>query len=500
MKPDMRTVDRIGVREKTREALGVVERLRPHAAAVALVTVYVVHFGWLSISTHRAFETGAFDVGIFDQGTWLLSRFEEPFVTLNGRNLFGDHMSLMLLPVVPLYWILPHPGVLLALQALAIGLAGIPVYLLALRLLGNRAMASCLLAAFLLHPALQKGNLDEFHPEAFAVLFIASAVYAAVVWNPRLLYASAAACMLVKEDSVLIVLPLAVWVALARDRKVGLRIAVGSVAYAALMMLVVMRALGGGPTIYAGRTYPFGGFGGMVEAAVFFWQDHEPYGTFLDYLRSDDRPFYLWQMLLPTGFLLLRKPGFAAISLGVFAFNVISAFGYQHDINYHYSLVLVPVIMAGAVYGISTLRSEQWRSYATGGVLGLSLYAAVVWGVFPDGDERYKQAGHPEVQANRALISQIPDDAVVSSDYGLAPHLSHRRQIYMWPNPFRASYWGRFDREGQRLPVADEVEYVLVYRFLDNPDEQQLLGDLMPRLRLIDQTDKYALYRRTAPP
>jgi uncharacterized membrane protein len=470
-----------------------VDRIRPHTAAVALIGFYILHFAWLSVSTHRAFETGAFDVGIFDQGTWLLSRFQEPFVTLNGRNLFGDHMSLVLLPIVPLYWIVPSPNVLLTLQAVAIGLAGIPIYLLGLRLLHNRAMASVLLAAFLLHPALQKGNLDEFHPEGFQVLFIALAVYAAVVWNPRLLYLSAAACMLCKEDSVLILLPLAVWVALARDRKVGVRLGLGSVAYSAVMMVGIMRALGGGPTIYAGRTYPFGGFSEMVETALF-----HP-STFVSYLRSDDRPFYLWQMLLPTALLLLRKPGFAAVSLGVFAFNVISAFGYQHDINYHYSLVLVPVVMAGAIYGISALGREQWQSYAAGTVLACSLYSAVIWGVFPDGDEDYKRADHPEVHANEALIAKIPDDAVVSSDYGLAPHLSHRRQIYMWPNPFRASYWGRFDREGERLPVASEVEYVLVYRHLENPDEQQILADLMPKLRLIDQTDKYALYRRTSP-
>jgi uncharacterized membrane protein len=490
----MKTVDRIDEAEPAagRRAFDVVERLRPHSAAVALIGFYIAHFAWLSVSSQRAFETGAFDVGIFDQGTWLLSRFEEPFVTLNGRNLFGDHMSLVLLPLVPLYWILPDAEVLLTLQAVAIGLAGIPIYLLGLRLLHNRAMASVLLAAFLLHPALQRGNLDEFHPEGFLVLFVAGAVYAAVVWNPRLLYLSAAACMLCKEDSVLIVLPLALWVALARDRKVGLRLAVGSVAYSAVMMLLVMRALGGGPTIYAGRTYPFGGFSEMVETAVF-----HP-ATFIDYLRTEDRPFYLLQMLLPTALLLLRKPGFAAISLGVLVFNVVSAFGYQHDINYHYSLVLVPVLIAATIYGISALGGEQWRSYACGTVLACSLYAAVGWGVFPDGDEFYKHADHPEVLANEALIRKIPDDAVVSSDYGLAPHLSHRRQIYMWPNPFRASYWGRFDREGERLPTASDVEYIVVYRHLENPDEQQLLADLMPRLRLVDQTDKYSLYRRTA--
>lgn len=473
-------------------AAGVARRLRPHAAAVALIAFYILHFSWLSISSHRAFETGTFDLGIFDQGTWLLSRFESPFVTLNGRNLFGDHMSLILLPVVPLYWVLPHAGVLLVIQSLAIGLAGLPIYLLALRLLRrDRVLATGLLAAFLLHPALQLGNLDDFHPEGLLVLFAATALYAAVLWRPGLLYAAAVGAMLVKEDSVLFVLPLAVWVACTRDRRVGIRIAAGSVAYSAVMMLGVMRVLGGGPTIYAGRTFPFGGFSGMVETAFF-----RP-GEMLGHLGSEGRLFYLWQILVPTAFVLLRKPGFAAIGAALFAFNVVSAFPYQHQIEFHYSLVLVPVLSAGTIYGISALGRRQWQEWATGAVVAASLFAAVAWGVFPDGDVPYTQAGRPEVTDTQELLSRVPGDAVISSDFALAPHLAHRRRIYMWPNPFRASYWGRFDREGERLPAARDVEYVLVYRYLENDEEQAVLDDLKPRLRLVAETDEYALYRHT---
>ena len=51
---------------------------------------------------HRGLGTSSFDVGLYDQGIWLLSRFDAPFVTLMGRNMFGDHASLILLFVAPL--------------------------------------------------------------------------------------------------------------------------------------------------------------------------------------------------------------------------------------------------------------------------------------------------------------------------------------------------------------------------------------------------------------
>ena len=61
----------------------------------------------------------------------------------------------------------------------------------------------------------------------------------------------------------------------------------------------------------------------------------------------------------------------------------------------------------------------------------------------------------------------IPDDAVLSAFYGYVPHFDHREEIYMFPNPFKGSYWGTFKQEGQRLPQADRVEYILVPTILD---------------------------------
>src|SRR5262249_20523369 len=72
----------------------------------ALIVLW--YFLWsarLSVEIHQGYGTSAFDVGLYDQGLWLLSRFKAPFVTLMGRNLFGDHTSFTLLFLVPLYWI-----------------------------------------------------------------------------------------------------------------------------------------------------------------------------------------------------------------------------------------------------------------------------------------------------------------------------------------------------------------------------------------------------------
>ena len=71
----------------------VVREGRPLAVLVALMTLYVAVFGWLTWQQQRNYATFGFDMGIHDQGIWLLSRFEDPYVTVVGRNYLGHPRS-----------------------------------------------------------------------------------------------------------------------------------------------------------------------------------------------------------------------------------------------------------------------------------------------------------------------------------------------------------------------------------------------------------------------
>lgn len=124
-----------------RRVLGAVrERARDvsvwHVVAVSLTVVYTV---WLAARTtrdHFGLGTSAYDFGLYDQGLWLLSRGEAPFVTLMGRNLFGDHTSFILLPLVPLYWLVDSTGLLFVVQAIVLGVGALPVWKSARLLVG----------------------------------------------------------------------------------------------------------------------------------------------------------------------------------------------------------------------------------------------------------------------------------------------------------------------------------------------------------------------------
>jgi uncharacterized membrane protein len=426
---------------------------------------------------------------------WLLSRFKAPFVTIMGRNLFGDHTSLILLLLVPVYWIYPHATALLVIQSGLLALGALPVYLLARDRLHDNVMATVLAGAFLLHPALQWGNLEQFHPECFLVPLVGFAIYAAVTWRPWLLIVAVALCLLVKEDVVLFIVPLGIWVAFRRDRVFGWRMVAAGVLTALVLTEVLIRSLMGVPTIYAGRI-PFGGVGGFMAAMV-----RTP-GRVIAYLRSDRRPFYVWQMIVPSSLMLVHAPEVAAVGLLILASNVVSNFPYQHQIMYHYSMATVAVLAMGTVYAIGTLQDSAQRATAVVAVAVCSLSACFLWGAFPlisINKVSHWKPQDPWVQDINAVLAAVPPNAVVSAHYEFVSHLDHRDRAYQWPTPFRAQYWGVWNQEGQRLPFAGDVQYVVLPVQL-SAEDQPVFDQIRSNFAVVKQRGYAMLLQRRSGP
>ena len=87
---------------------------------------YAVFYGMWSVRKYHAYHAPGFRHGHLRPGLWLLSRFKEPFVTILGLNLFGDHSSFILVFLVPLYWIWPDPETLLVVQTMALAVGAVP--------------------------------------------------------------------------------------------------------------------------------------------------------------------------------------------------------------------------------------------------------------------------------------------------------------------------------------------------------------------------------------
>ena len=436
-----------------------------------ILVVYVVYFTKVSIEVHDGLGTSSYDVGLYQQGVWLLGHGKAPFVTLMGRNMFGDHASLILLFVAPTYRLFPSASTLFFFQSLFIALGALPVFLAARKRLASEAMAVALAACFLIHPAVGWTNRENFHPDSFVAFFVGMAIYGALERKWRLYWVFVVLTILVKEDVVLVLVPLGIWVAMKRDRRVGVATMAATVGATLLGMFLLMRSLIGVPTRNGWRI-PFGGPGGLIREAI------ERPDNVIDHFRSDNRPFYFWQMTFPVAFVFARRPGLASVSLLVIGTNMLSTFSYQYHLEYHYSLIAVPAILMGTVHALERV-GRLWRRRLVGVVAFTSVWACLMWGVVPLGSiltpgakdpigraqPYYWPADHPVAVAARALFDDIPAGASVAAYHALTPHLAERKLIYQFPNPFRVVLYGvDTSQEEARacLPTANDLEYVML--------------------------------------
>lgn len=469
--------------------------LPAQCAVVAAVTLYTVLLLRWTFRTDDAFATYGFDLGIYDQGLWLLSRLEAPFVTIMGRNLFGDHTSFVLLPFVPLWWVAPGAKTLLVLQTAAMASAAVPVFLIARDRLRDERLAAVLAVAFLAHPAVAWLNMEQFHPDAFEVPALLFAFFFALRrrWVPY--FVCLALFLAVKEDTPLVAFAMGAWIFFRLDRRVGAITCGVSALYLAAAMWVILPALNDVGSLNGWRL-PFGGPGGVVRTALTRPSD------LADHLRSDGRPFYVWQLLSPFALAFALSPWTALLAAVPIGVNILSTFWYQYHLEYHYTATIPPLLMVATILGVARLGTSRVRALACVLVLASSLFTAWFWGPAsfarepgPIGDPSY--AGFATW---REAVDAVPDDAVVSAHYRFVTKLEHREEIYEFPVPWRARNWGTFDREGQPLPDrAARVEYVVVPLPMDPSDQAVFDVEVAPRFgEVVYQADNVLVVRRTS--
>jgi len=449
-------------------------RVGPIGVLLALVLGYAVFYGLWSVRKYHAYQAPAFDMAIFDQGVWLLSRFRDPFVTILGLNLFGDHAVFLMVLFVPLYWIAPGPETLLVTQSALLAIGAVPLYLLSRGVLRSRWLALLPALAYLLYPALGWLNLENFHPDSLGVPLGLFALYFMTRSRWRCYLVMVGMLLLVKEDVWLLVLPLGIYVAARKNLRVGL-ITVGvSVVWFLLAFFWIQPALSG---VAAGSLdswrIPFGGYGGLVESLF-----SRPWEV-IAYMFTAEKVQYLVQLLTPLLFLPLLTWR-ALIAVPVLFFNLISTFWYQTNLQYHYHSLLIPVLWVAGIMALQRFRWMQIRWALVIAVLLATTLSAYLWGPLPGSrtPSTYPGTGGSGIVAADEALSLIPEDAVVAAEDRFAAHLANRELVYIFPNPYSASYWGDDSMKGQRLPRAEAVEYVVVAPRGLGPEGAEVYGSL----------------------
>ena len=120
-------------------------------------------------------------------------------------------------------------------------------------------------------------------------------------------------------------------------------------------------------------------------------------------------------------------------------------------------------------------------------LLGCAYVSNVAWSPSPLSTTNYPVWSTPNArhESLRKALSLIPADASVTASYQLLPHLSHRREVYDWPNPFWAAVWGNDDCA--HLPDPTTVDYVVLDLTQVGENNQALFDAMTVALKTLDR-------------
>jgi uncharacterized membrane protein len=486
--PGTATVERApghGEAERTRPAVQLVrgtwDRLREDRG---LCTVLVAVALWCAVmylhvwGRHDRFGTFDNDLGFHDQYVWLLARGKS-FSTVLGLPPFGHNATFGYLLLLPLSWLGLGPHGLNLIGTVAVGLGAVPLYLLARDRFGDQWKGVPFGLVWLLHPVVQGNVWETFHPDAMAMAPLMAAYLCATRRRWRWFAVWLVLALIWKSDVSLAVAMLGLLLALrtrrpdspdsafgphrpARDRRIAAAtVAVGLLWFAVTVGWMIPHFSGGG-TVF-GPLY--GDLGETpVDVAATTVQDparvagrlweHEPVRYGRDLLAP-----YAFLPALAGGPLLLAAPQAVV--------NLLSDMPFTREWpdNAHYQALPVVALSLALVEGVAWLDRKRpgWGRPATTLVLATSLAATVAWGSLPpfatQQDYYWQPADAVARQTRKDAIDLIPPDASVTAQYLLVPHLTHREQVYSFPNPWRRVFYGV---KGTPLPDPATVEYLVV--------------------------------------
>jgi uncharacterized membrane protein len=453
---------------------------------------WVVGFAALSILRQDAFATGRFDLGNMVQAVWSTAHGDFLRVTdLHGDQIsrLAAHVDPILVVFAPLWWIWPSPDLLLAIQALAIGLGALPVFWLARKHLGSQRVAVGFALAYLLYPATGWLTLNEFHPVALATPLLLFAFW--FLDEDRLLPFAlcAVAASTCKEEIPFVIAGYGVWYAVSRRRWVaGGTIVVLGIAWAAVATTVVIPHFNHGQTsdFYTRYSEVGGSPGGIVRTAF----THP--GRLVDAIASGRDLHYVLQLLWPLAFLPLLAPLVLVAALPELAINLLSAVPTQTSIHFHYTAGLIAPLIVAAVLGARRLGRR--RLLVAGGIVVVALAGNYKLGPLPawrdvPGGQRF-QADAANVTAHDRVASRalklIPSGAIVSATNSLGAHLSARQRVLSFP----------FLQDAQWI-AADETQPGYADRFAPLATAEQLVWlRRNPEWRLVFEDDGVLVFRR----
>jgi uncharacterized membrane protein len=418
------------------------------------VAVFALVFAAFAVLRYVSLATQTTDLAQYDQLVWnsLHGRLFENSLIPDAPLFIGKSFIPIMLAFVPMYAVWSNPIILLLVQAIALVSGVLPIYWFARQQLGH-ALALGVGCAYLLSPVIGHMNAIDFHEIALATPLLAYASFFLLRRNHKAFLITLAVALLVKEEIAFVAAGFGVFIFLFhKNRVLGLALALGGVAWGALLLQFVIPFFHGSQP---GRFYYFSSgwiAGGATRYGYLGNSLSEIALTVIT--RPDIVLLHLWKLekiqfvlhlLVPLAFLPLLGADVALLALPTLGYSLLSDYKWQVSIQTAYPAPLLPFLFFAATVGLRRLLA--WRisnasssRVAFQGALLATLFtaSAISYVLYSPGPfaRGFRLADYVVTEhsvSGLMLIRTIPGDAVVVAQNEFLGHLSNRRAIYEIP-------------------------------------------------------------------
>ncbi len=420
-----------------------------------------VLFCILSIVRHTNYQSGAYDLGLYDQSVWQYSKFTYPYSSVKDRLVLADHLTLTLPLLSPLYWIWSDVRMILIFQAVWIAFSGMAIYKLTQNRGFSKFVSLSVSIVYTLFYGIQYGVFFDFHPIIIGTGLLVWLAYFLETKKRTLFWIFLILSLLTQENMGIALACLGCIYLLNRTyRKVGAAFIIGGLSYSIIAMSIISRL---SPVGYE--------YVPRLSA--------NPVIIFQQFVNSPEKQsVLLYTFLSFTGIPFFSIGAVSAILLDLSQYFVTGPeFSRMWSPYMHHRAILAVFLALGTLEVFSYLNRKKISLSIFACILIISAFIQQYVFHFPL-NKLIKSVywNHSQwMKDTDALLQYVPKNASVAATQHIVPHLSHRQYIYLL-------YPRIHDRKdsvcGQTscwwLDSAGSPEYMIV-----NTDQTQWLTQLL---------------------
>jgi uncharacterized membrane protein len=404
---------------------------REHKQLALIITLYVLFFFGLAYRRFMVFGWDTGDFGNFHDMFWWTFRGKPFFFASQGLSNFGLHAAFLWVQLLPVLWLFPSVPTLIFMQSVFLGLAGIPVYLIAHKLFDDHITALLLTLAFLMFPPIASQHVNQIEEPSFFAVYVLTTFYFYMTNRFRWFMVFALISCLGRENVPLAIATFGVLALIQRRswKWVWAPPAVGIPYFLVVYFVIMPWFRHGGQSNAVTRMFTYLGTsaGGIVITAL-----TKP-GLVIDHLLSGEIIQYLIFLVQPLAWVLPLLSPVCLLALPDLAINTIADNNALRVIGWHYNVVTGTFLFVSALLGMKKvadwLRKRSGdKGQATVMAAALVLLSVAHWFLWLQPQQYKKLPYHDSLVRALAIV---PDGKSVLVPPDLQGHVCGREHWHI---------------------------------------------------------------------